>query len=162
MQIDLIYIDSEDRMLLTVNAEKYKLNWWLTRKLMLRLIKVWVEKLEEVALPSVPSFLPELPRNLQQEHSLALEFDGPQPKTDITPQINAKVGLLIEEINLKVSSLQTYVSLRGGGEETTLKLSRRETHALLEMLFVKSKHVGWLKTVIFPYWLNSHNASKPQ
>jgi hypothetical protein len=149
-------------MLLTVNAEKYKLNWWLTRKLMLRLIKVWVEKLEEVALPSVPSFLPDFPRNLQQEHILALEFDGPQPKTDTPPQINAKDGLLIEKINLRVSSLQTHVSLRGVGEETTLKLSRRETHALLEMLFVKSKHAGWLKTVTFPYWLTSHNVSTPQ
>lgn len=162
MQIDLTYIDSEDRMLLSVNTEKVNLNWWLTRKLMLRFIKAWAVRLEEVALPSVSGFLPNVPRNLQQEHSLALEFDGPQPKTDAPNLSKINAGLLIEEINLKVSSIQTQVSLRGEGKETILKLSRRETHALLEMLFVKSQHAGWLNAVTFPDWLNGHKSSKPE
>ncbi len=154
VQIDLTYIGSEDRMLLTVNTEKLDLNWWLTRNLMLRFIKAWAAKLEEVALPSVSGFLPNVPRNLQQEHSLALEFDGPQPKTDKPIFNKSNAGLLIEEINLKVNGIQTQVSLRGEGKETTLKLSRRETHAFLEMLFVKSQYAGWLNAVTFPEWLN--------
>lgn len=149
-------------MFLTVKAEKVNSNWSLTRRLMMRLIKAWAAKLEEVALPSVFGFLPNSPRNLLHEHNLALEFDGPQSNIDALTQIDTNVGLLIEEINLKVSSIQTQVTLRAGSEETTLILSRRETHALLEMLFVKSKHAGWLNAVTFPDWLNRRNSSKPK
>ena len=153
MQIDLTYLDTEDRMLLKIVAAKVDVSWLLTRKLLLRLLEVWTSKLEEVSLPSMSNYLPSAPRNLEQEHSLALEFDGPHPKNESASALNLSSAHLLLEINLKLSSIQTQLTLRGGSQETSLSLSRRETHAFIEMLFVKSRHASWLVAASFPEWL---------
>ena len=162
MQIDLTYLDTEDRMLLKIVAAKVDMSWLLTRKLLLRLLKVWTAKLEEVALPSMGDYLPNAPRNLEQEHSLALEFDGPHPKNESSPVLNLGGAHLLLEINLKLNSIQTQLTLRGESQETTLSLSRRETHAFIEMLFVKSKHAGWLVAASFPDWLTGQQSTNVQ
>ena len=162
MQIDLTYLDTEDRMLLKIAAAKVDMSWLLTRKLLLRLLKVWTAKLEEVALPSMGDYLPNAPRNLEQEHSLALEFDGPHPKNESSPILNFGDANLLLEINLKLSSIQTQLTLKGASQETTLSLSRRETHAFIEMLFVKSKHAGWLVAASFPEWLTGQQSTNVQ
>ena len=162
MQIDLTYLDTEDRMLLKIFTAKVDVSWLITRKLLLRLLKVWTAKLEEVALPSMAEYLPSAPRNLEQEHSLALEFDGPQPKNESIPIVNLGGAHLLLEINLKLSSIQTQLTLRSATQETTLSLSRRETHAFIEMLFVKSKHAGWLVTASFPDWLTGQQSVNVQ
>ncbi len=162
MQIDLTYLDTEDRMLLKIVAAKVDLSWLLTRKLMLRLLKVWTAKLEEVALPSMGDFLPNAPRNLEQEHSLALEFDGPQPKNELAPALSINGAHLLLEINLKLNSIQTQLTLRGVSQETSLNFSRRETHAFIEMLFMKSKQAGWLVAASFPDWLTGQQSPNVQ
>lgn len=162
MQIDLTYLDTEDRMLLKIVAAKVDVSWLLTRKLLLRLLKVWTAKLEEVALPSMGDFLPNAPRNLEQEHSLALEFDGPQPKNESAPALNINDAHLLLEINLKLNSIQTQLTLRGVSQETSLNFSRRETHAFIEMLYMKSKQAGWLVAATFPDWLTGQQSPNVQ
>jgi hypothetical protein len=159
VQIDLTYLDTEDRMLLKIVTAKVDVSWLLNRKLLLRLLKVWTAKMEEVSLPSMGGYLPNTPRNLEQEHSLALEFDGPQPKNESFPVFNLSYAHLLLEINLKLTSIQTQLTLRGSSQEITLSLSRRETHAFIEMLFVKSKHAGWLVGASFPKWLTGRESS---
>jgi len=153
VQIDLTYLNTEDRMLLKIVAAKVDVSWLLTRKLLLWLLKVWTAKLEEVALPSMCDLFPNIPRNLEQEHSLALEFDGPQPKNESAPALNVSGAHLLLEINLKLDSIQTKLTLKGSSQETSLNFSRRETHAFIEMLFIKSKQSGWLVAASFPDWL---------
>jgi hypothetical protein len=146
-------------MLLKIVTAKVDVSWLLTRKLLLRLLEVWTSKLEEVSLPSVSNYLPSAPRNLEQEHRLALEFDGPHPKGESPSALNLSSAHMLLEINLKLSTIQTQLTLRGGSLETNLSLSRRETHAFIEMLFVKSKHASWLMAASFPEWLTVHKSS---
>jgi hypothetical protein len=162
MQIDLMYLQTEDRMILKIVEVKADASWLLTRNLLLRLLKVWTTKLEEVALPSIGDFIPNVPRNLGQEHSLALEFDGPHPKNETSSILNFGDAHLLLEINLKLSSIQTQLTLKGASQETTLSLSRRETHAFIEMLFVKSKRAGWLVAASFPEWLTGQQSTNVQ
>lgn len=162
VQIDLTYLDTEDRMLIKIVAAKVDVTWLLTRKLLLRLLKVWTAKLEEVALPSISDFLPNAPRNLVLEHSLALEFDGPQPKNESAPILSINGAHLLLEINLKLNSIQTHLTLRGVSQEISLSFSRRETHAFIEMLFNKSKQAGWLVAASFPDWLTGHHSTNIQ
>lgn len=158
MQINLTYLDTEDRMLLKIVAANVDVSWLITKKLLLRLLKVWTSKLEEVSLPSMCDYLPSVPRNLEQEHNLALEFDGPHPKNESASTLNLSGAHLLLEINFKLSSIQTQLALRGGYQETILSLSRRETHAFIEMLFVKSKHASWLVAASFPEWLTGQKS----
>ena len=69
MELDLSYLPQEDRMRLSLRGQA---DWLVTRSLLLRLLPVWVEKLESIALPAVG--IPLGPRNLKQEHALSLEF----------------------------------------------------------------------------------------
>ena len=160
MQIDLTYLNTEDRMLLKIIAAKVDVSWLMTRKLLLRLVQAWTAKLEEVALPSMIDYLPSTPRNLEQEHSLALEFDGPQTKNESSPKFDASTAHLLLEINLKLNSIQTQLTLKGASQETKLIFSRRETHAFIEMLYVKSKQAGWFGAGSFPEWLTGNQSSK--
>ena len=152
MDIDLTFIDIEDRMQLTITSELKANSWWLSRRLLLRLLNVWTEKLEQIALPDIPGIFDAAHRNMADEHNLALEFDGPKPKSN--PTRSDRQGELLTAIDLTVSSIQTRLTLRGANKEMTLSLSRRETHAFIEMLFLKSKSAGWLKTVKYPTWLD--------
>ncbi len=152
MDIDLTFVDIEDRMHLTFTSELRTNSWWLSRRLLLRLLNVWTEKLEQIALPDISGIFDPAHRNMADEHNLALEFDGPQPK--ISPTRSGLQGELITTIDLTVSSIQTRLTLRGANKKMTLSLSRRETHAFIEMLFLKSKNAGWLKTVKYPIWLD--------
>lgn len=152
VDIDLTFVEIEDRMHITVTSELKGNSWWLSRRLLLRLLTVWTEKLEQIALPNIPGIFDATHRNIASEHSLALEFDGPKPKS--SPTRGWSQADLLTAIDLTVSSIQTRLTFRGVRNEMTLSLSRRETHAFIEMLFLKSKSAGWLKTAQYPKWLD--------
>ena len=148
MELDLSYLAQEDRMRLSLRGQA---DWLVTRSLLLRLLPVWVEKLESIALPAVG--IPLGPRNLKQEHALSLEFDGPQT-TSLAPT-QPYTDVLLIEINLTIDELGASLHLRGQGRETTFALTRRESHTFLEMLAKKARTVGWLDTVQLPDWLGT-------
>lgn len=152
MNIDLTFVEVEDRMHLTVSSKLKVDSWWLSRRLLLRLLSVWTDKLEQVALPDIPGILDTTHRNIADEHNLALEFDGPKFKCN---QTNVSLqGELLTAVDLTVNSIQSQITLRGENKKMTFSLSRRETHAFIEMLFLKSKSAGWLKIVNYPIWLD--------
>jgi hypothetical protein len=146
MNLDLSYNPEEDRMKFSLRGNA---DWLLTRSLLLKFVSAWVQKLEGIELPNVS--IPLGPRDLALEHSLSLEFDGPQ-KSDYKPEHSTHTKLL-SEITLTVDSFGTSLSLKGEGLETKLSLTRKESHTLLEMLAQKARAVGWLDAVQLPPWL---------
>jgi hypothetical protein len=148
MDLDLTYIAQEDRMRLSVRGQ---LNWMVTRNLLLKLLPAWLEKLQSIDLPSVG--IPMGPRDLGQEHALSLEFDGPQAANLSSTQVSADT--LLFEIKLTVDALGAKLHLMGQGREGQLVLTRKESHALLEMLAQKARFVGWLDSVKLPHWLGA-------
>ncbi len=148
MEIDLSYIAQEDRMKLSFRGQA---DWWITRSLLLKLLPAWVEKLQHIDLPKV--CIPLGPRDLAQEHALSLEFDGPKP-SDVKPT-PALESMLVLEIKLTVDALGAKLHLVGQGRESQLRLTRKESHALLEMLAKKARVVGWLDSVQLPQWLGA-------
>jgi hypothetical protein len=146
MNLDLTYNPEEDRMKFSLRGNA---DWLLTRSLLLKFVSAWVQKLEGIELPNVS--IPLGPRDLALEHSLSLEFDGPQ-KSDYKPE-HSNHAKLLSEITLTVDSLGTSLCLKGEGLETKLSLTRKESHTLLEMLAQKSHAVGWLDAVQLPPWL---------
>ncbi len=153
MKIDLSYLPTEDRMLLSLGENSC---WLITRVLLIKLVNAWLEKLEKVELPDVGFSLGG--RDIGQEHALSLEFDGPTT-TQKMPAIQVKSRLL-QEVTLTVDSLGVRLSLRGGGAETNLTLTRKESHLVLEMLARKAKVAGWLNAVVWPSWLGSHKVAE--
>jgi hypothetical protein len=148
MEIDLTYLEQEDRMRLSLRGQA---DWLVTRSLLLKLLPAWVEKLQSIDLPSVGIQLG--PRDLSQEHALSLEFDGPQ-KTIFKPtQVSA--DKLLFEIKLTVDALGAKLNLMGQGQQSQLSLTRKESHTLLEMLAQKARAVGWLDAVQLPPWLGA-------
>ena len=148
MDLDLTYIAQEDRMRLSVRSQ---LNWMVTRNLLLKLLPAWLEKLQGIDLPSVG--IPMGPRDLGEEHALSLEFDGPQAANLSSTQVSADT--LLFEIKLTVDALGAKLHLMGQGREGQLVLTRKESHALLEMLAQKARFVGWLDSVKLPHWLGA-------
>ena len=61
MELDLSYLPQEDRMRLSLRGQA---DWLVTRSLLLRLLPVWIDKLESIALPAVD--IPLGPRDLKQ------------------------------------------------------------------------------------------------
>ena len=94
-------------------------------------------------------------RDIGQEHALSLEFDGPttsQKKAE--PEVKAR---LLQEVTLTVDSVGAKLVMRGEGVETSLTLTRKESHLVLEMLANKARAVNWLDEVKWPSWLGSIN-----
>ena len=148
MELDLTYFKQEDRMRLSLRGHA---DWLVTRSLLLKLLPVWVEKLQSIDLPSVG--IPLGARDLGQEHALSLEFDGPK-STNFQKAQTGDDTLLIE-IKLTVDALGAKLHLIGQGRESQLALTRKESHTLLEMLAQKARIVGWLDTAQLPHWLGA-------
>jgi hypothetical protein len=148
MELDLTYLKQEDRMRLSLRGQA---DWLVTRSLLLKLLPAWVEKLQSIDLPSVG--IPLGPRDLEQEHALSLEFDGPKSANFKPAQASADTLLL--EIKLTVDALGAKLKLTGQGRESRLALTRKESHTLLEMLAQKARAVGWLDAVQLPQWLGA-------
>ena len=148
MELDLAYLPQEDRMRLSLRGQ---INWLVTRSLLLKLLPAWVDKLRSIDLPSVG--IPLGPRDLEQEHALSMEFDGPQT-TNFKPT-QATEDTLLFEIKLTVDALGANLHLIGQGKESQLALTRKESHTLLEMLAQKARVVGWLDAVQLPHWLGA-------
>lgn len=148
MELDLTYLEKEDRMRLSLRGQA---DWLVTRSMLLKLLPAWVAKLQSIDLPSVG--IPLGPRDLGQEHALSLEFDGPQ-STNFKPTQASDDTLLIE-IKLTVDALGAKLHLIGQDRESQLALTRKESHTLLEMLAQKARVVGWLDTVQLPQWLGA-------
>jgi hypothetical protein len=148
MKIDLSYLPAEDRMLLSLGEQ---CGWLITRSLLIRLVNAWIDKLKRVELPDIGFSLGA--RDIGKEHALSLEFDAP---TTTQKKIDTKVkNRLVLEATLTVDSVGAKLILRGGGVETNLTLTRKESHLVLEMLANKARIVGWLKEVVWPNWLGS-------
>lgn len=126
-------------------------DWLVTRSLLLKLLPAWIEKLQSIDLPSVG--IPLGPRDLEQEHALSLEFDG--PKSANFKPAQASADTLLIEIKLTVDPLGAKLQLIGQGRESQLALTRKESHTLLEMLTQKARVVGWLDSVQLPHWLGA-------
>jgi hypothetical protein len=153
MKIDLTYLSAEDRMLLSVGEQ---CGWLITRSLLIRLVNAWIDKLQMVELPDIGFSLGA--RDIGQEHALSLEFDAP---TTTQKKKDTKVkSRLVQEVSLTVDSVGAKLVLRGGGAETNVTLTRKESHLVLEMLAKKARPVGWLKEVVWPNWLGSSRATK--
>jgi len=148
MNIDLRYLPVEDRMRLTLRG---KATWLLTRSLLLRLVSAWLQRLEATDLPDVGMRLGA--RNLEQEHALSLEFDGPQPLAEPAGAAAEPEGALLLQAHLTVDALGASLELQGQTLQTSLSLTRKESHLLLEMLAHKARTVGWLAGVDWPEWL---------
>ena len=148
MELDLTYLRQEDRLRLSLRGQA---DWLVTRRLLLKLLPAWVDKLQKIDLPSVG--IPLGPRDLGQEHALSLEFDGPKQTNFIPPQ--ASDDTLVIEIKLTVDALGAKLHLIGQGRESQLALTRKESHTLLEMLAQKARLVGWLETAQLPHWLGA-------
>ena len=146
MELDLTYLKLEDRMRLSLRGQA---DWLVTRNLLLKLLPVWVEKLQSIDLPSVG--IPLGPRDLGQEHALSLEFDG--PKSTNFQQAQTCDDTLLIEIKLTVDALGAKLHLIGQGRESQLAVTRKESHTLLDMLAQKARSVGWLDTAQLPHWL---------
>jgi hypothetical protein len=148
MKIDLSYLPAEDRMLLSLGEQ---CGWLITRSLLIRLVNAWIDKIKRVELPDIGFSLGA--RDIGKEHALSLEFDAP---TTTQKKIDTKVkNRLVLEATLTVDSVGAKLILRGGGVETNLTLTRKESHLVLEMLANKARIVGWLKEVVWPNWLGS-------
>jgi hypothetical protein len=126
-------------------------DWLVTRSLLLKLLPAWVDKLQNIDLPSVG--IPLGQRDLGQEHALSLEFDGPQ-STNFQPA-QTRNDMLLVEIKLTVDALGAKLHLIGLGRESQLAVTRKESHTLLEMLAQKARVVGWLDSVQLPHWLGA-------
>ena len=124
MKINLIYIEIEDRLRIDIILDESSVNWWLTRKLSLNLLIGLAEKLQEIALPQVNFYTSKIARNILQEHTLALEFDGPLVQKKSKKILNTTKVQLIQEINLKLNSVRTTLKLRGAFRESSLNISR--------------------------------------
>jgi hypothetical protein len=148
MELDLTYLEKEDRMRLSLRGQA---DWLVTRSMLLKLLPAWVGKLQSIDLPSVG--IPLGARDLGQEHALSLEFDGPQSTNFKRAQ--ASDDTLLIEIKLTVDALGAKLHLIGQDRKSQLALTRKESHTLLEMLAQKARVVGWLDTVQLPQWLGA-------
>jgi hypothetical protein len=151
MKIDLSYLTLEDRIRLSVRG---KMDWLITRSLLLRLIGAWVQKLQVTDLPPVGFHLGQ--RDIAQEHALSLEFDAPKLSAkNVKPETPM---LLLQEVKLNVDALGANLVMRGQQQEVCLRLTRKESHLLLEMFAKKAREAKWVEGVELPDWLGSTRA----
>ncbi len=151
MDIDLTFDNRNDRLLIRLHNNSTDLHWWLTRRVTLRLIKAWVDKLEQIGLPQINA-LPHLTtRDIGLEHNLSLEFDGPKHKE--ASFVNEQVVHLVEVIDITVSSIGCQLHLKSKNKAIKLSLTRMQSHAILEMLSKLVKRAKWLEQIDWPKWL---------
>jgi len=155
MKIDVSYHPEQDRVRLCLRTDQQRSDWWLTRRITIRLLEGWLGKLEQVPLPTVDAeWMPRNPqRLLDQEHALSLEFDAVSIDPS-APQAGAG-GLLVSTINLTVSPTESRLALISGTNKAALSLTRKESHAFMEALAQRARQADWLKACRLPDWLGN-------
>jgi hypothetical protein len=148
MNLDLAYLPAEDRMRFSVRSQA---DWLITRRLLLKLLDAWLQKLQTIDLPAVN--VPLGQRDIALEHALSLEFDGPHT-TQQGPQVTPEAKLL-EEVSITVDKVGTQMVMRGAGVMTTLSLTRMQSHMVIEMLAKKARDVQWVDAHQLPHWLGA-------
>jgi hypothetical protein len=151
MNLQLAYVVAADRLCLTVRYPDAQVSWWLTRRLTLQWVTGWLEKLGAVALPELPLPGLALPRDLAMEHGLSLEVDGPQPGGPPPPPPE-QVGML-EAVTMQVTALSSVLRLSGSGRSVQGELTRKDSHAVIELLARQCRQAGWLDRPDWPPWL---------
>jgi hypothetical protein len=152
LNIDVVFVPSEDRLRLSLRLGEERTDWWFTRRMVTELVSRWVQKMKEVGLPQIKvAGLASMQRDLSQEHAMSLEFDGPASSSSAPSP--AQLTLLATEVNLSVSESECNIIFKNGKAHSQLKLTRKEAHAFLEMLANKAKSAGWLQSPLWPEWL---------
>lgn len=163
LSLDLTYVAHQDRIRLTMRqAGIAPVDWWWTRRMTLRVLQVWVNKLDAVPLPDLPS-LPWLSapgkRDLAQEHALSLEFDGPQGQKQ--PLIETEKTYLLTTVHLNVGATDCSLQMVAGQASVRLSFTRREAHAMLEAIALQARQAHWLDSVSLPAWLGVSGQAPP-
>ena len=158
MKMDVTYHPTEDRIRLCLRTEQQRTDWWLTRRITLRLLQALLQQLERVPLPTLNQ--PWLPRpaerEMAQEHAMSLEFDAlvaDDPGRSVQPSQPSQTGLLVDTASLTVSPTDTRLELVAGKNNATLNLTRMESHALVEALALMARKGQWLTSIDLPPWL---------
>jgi len=127
--------------------------------MLLAWVHAWLLKLQDVDLPSIHGV--HLQRDLGTEHRLSLEFDGPTPANPTGPNHPPTPSKehLLQELTLTVQPTDCTVILKTEGLQQSFELTRKESHAVLEMLAAKARAIGWLEQPSWPGWLGSHDGS---
>ena len=159
MKMDVTYHPAQDRIRLCLRSDEQSTDWWLTRRLTLRLLQALLQQLERVPLPTLNQ--PWLPRpaerEMAQEHAMSLEFDAlvaDDPGRSTQP---AQTGLLVDTATLNVSPTETRLELVSGKSNAKLSLTRMESHALVEALALMARKGQWLTSVDLPPLLGQAN-----
>ena len=155
MKMDVTYHPDQDRIRLCLRTDQQSIDWWLTRRITLRLLQALLQQLERVPLPTLNQ--PWLPRpaerEMAQEHAMSLEFDAlvaDDPGRSTQP---GQTGLLVDTTSLTVSPTETRLELAAGKNNATLNLTRMESHALVEALALMARKGQWLTSIDLPPWL---------
>lgn len=153
MQADL----AQDRILLRIRYEQ-PVAWLLTRRLALRWVAAWIERLQAIDLPDLPPlFCGGMARDLRAEHELAIEPDPALPTVghvSVDPTlVRQAVPTLLELVEIRVRSTDTLLKFRGAGLVCAVELTRRDSHRMLEFLVRKVRTMGWLDAPDLPSWL---------
>lgn len=156
MEIDVTYQGVEDRICLSLRGKEGSTHWWFTRRMALGLLKGWLDKLDEVPIPTwehAPWQTSARQRDLAQEHALSLEFDG--PALNKRADLPDKDRRLVETVTITVSPTATKLNLVAGGENCHLELTRKESHAMVEALALHVRRAAWLQAIALPEWLGT-------
>ena len=154
MKMDVTYHPGQDRLRLCLRTEQQRADWWLTRRITLRLLQALLSRLQQVPLPALNQ--PWLPRagarEIAQEHAMSLEFDA-LVVDDPGRAPPAQTGLLVDTASLTVSPTETRLELVAGKSNARLNLTRMESHALAEALALMARKGEWLTGMELPPWL---------
>ena len=160
MEVDLSYVSLEDRISLCIRRQGDAEHWWLTRRLALRWLQGWADKLAAVPLPAAPQSLWTPgggPQTTAEQHALLMEVDPPRVQTTAaspSPAAGSSGRLrLLHSVSLSVSQTSCTVTLLAQEHRLALVLTRHEAHSLLEALVQAVKGSGWLEAVPLPDWL---------
>lgn len=156
MKIDLTYDPGQDRIRLCLRNDEQRSDWWLTRRIALRLLKALLNQLEKIPLPVLNK--PWLPksgqREIAQEHAMSLEFDAirADPTAPKAPK-DSQTAMLVEKVSLTVSPTDTRLELAAGTNTVRCSLTRMESHALIEAIALMARKGDWLMGIELPSWV---------
>lgn len=159
MKMDLTYDPGQDRIRFCVRNDEQRSDWWMTRRISLRLLQAFLNQLEKVPLPVLDK--PWLPktgqREIAEEHAMSLEFDA--IRADPTAPKDSQSGLLVEKVSLTVSPTDTRLELAAGSSNVRFSLTRMESHALIEAVALMARKGDWLVGVELPSWVGQTDPS---
>lgn len=145
------FSDTADRLWLRWSTDSTC--WWLTRRLALRWICSWSERLEATASKEESLWLGPREQRMALEHDLALERDE-KPAPAPAPALAAsQANRVLASVELHVTGRGTRCLLMGEGARLPLRLTRRQSHRMLAALIRQATLAGWLSTPALPDWL---------